>query len=58
MLVTETIEINGKEFVHNYSDSGAKVKRNDGVVFDDAIDLPDQMFTYTEYVEEELDEDI
>ncbi len=56
MLVTETIEINGEEFIHNYSDSGAKVKRNDGVIFEDAIDVIDSMNTYIEWLEDGIDD--
>lgn len=37
MLITETIEINGVNFIHNYSDDGHFVER-DGVKYADAID--------------------
>lgn len=48
MLITEEIEINGRKFIHNYSDSNKYVIRNDGVEYEDAIDLPDSGYTYTE----------
>lgn len=48
MLITENIEINGQSFVHNYSDAGKYITRNDGLEFEDAIDLPESGNTYTE----------
>lgn len=48
MLITETITLNGKEFVHNYSDNGHYIIREDGKKFVDAIDVIDSGHTYTE----------
>ena len=48
MLVTETLIISNKEFIHNYSDDGHYIIRNDGVRYIDAIDLPESGYTYTE----------
>ena len=49
MLVTETVQIGSREFVHNYSDEGFYIiRRNDGVKFADAMDLPEAEWTYTE----------
>lgn len=48
MLVTETVYLSNKEFIHNYSDDGHYIIRNDGVEFADAYDLPTSGYTYTE----------
>lgn len=53
MLVTETISINNKRYLHNYSDAGFKISREgvlyrDNVLFDDALDPIDSGRTYTE----------
>ena len=37
MIVRETIEINGKQYDHSYSDSGRRIYR-DGVSYETAID--------------------
>lgn len=47
MIVTETITINGKQYLHTYSNSGLKIER-DGDVYDDAIDPLDSGRVYTE----------
>lgn len=47
MLVTETVEINGRQYLHNYSDAGYKIQRN-GVLYDDALDAVDSGRVYTE----------
>lgn len=47
MLITETIEINGVQFLHNYSDAGFKVERN-GIQYDDAVDPVNSGRVYTE----------
>lgn len=47
MLITETISINNKHYLHNYSDAGFKISR-DGVLYDDALDPIDSGRTYTE----------
>lgn len=48
MLITETVIISNKEFIHNYSDSGYYIVREDGQMFEDAMDLPESGHTYTE----------
>jgi hypothetical protein len=47
MIVTETYELNGRQFVHTYSDVGCYVVR-DGVAYSDAIDPAEYGRTYTE----------
>ena len=47
MVVTETITINGKEFVKNYSDAGYMIER-DGVKYAEAIDPVGFDRVYTE----------
>jgi len=48
MLVTEEKIIGNRTFIHNYSDSGYFIIREDGVKFIDAMDIPEQSHTYTE----------
>ena len=57
MIIVETVTINGKEFMHTYSDIGLDIER-DGVVYSDAIDPIDSNRTYTEVFNEETDEEI
>ena len=47
MLVTETIRIRETDFLHNYSDAGFYIER-DEVLYEDAIDPIDSGRTYTE----------
>lgn len=47
MIKTETITINGKEFIRTYSDRGFMVER-DGIQYDEAIDPVETNRTYTE----------
>lgn len=47
MIKTDTIEINGTEFMRTYSDSGVRVER-DGVTYDEAIDPIGSGRVYTE----------
>ena len=47
MIVTETMTINGKLFVHTFSDSGYMVER-DGVRYSEAIDPAEFNRQYTE----------
>lgn len=47
MIVREIITINGKDFLHTYSDSGMLIER-DGVMYSDAIDPIESGRTYTE----------
>ena len=57
MVVTETININGIDFTHNYSDLGFMIER-DGVRYSDAIDPIgfDRVYTETdEPIEKEVD---
>ena len=48
MLITEEIKINKKKFIHNYSNNNKYIIRNDGVEYEDAIDLTESGYTYTE----------
>lgn len=49
MIKTEIITINGKEYVHTYSDRNMQIRQNDtGAMYDDAIDPVDSGRTYTE----------
>lgn len=45
MIITETLE-NG--LIHTYSDNGMKIRQETGIVYDDAIDVPNSGHTYTE----------
>ncbi len=47
MVVTETITKDGKEYLHNYSDAGYFIER-DEVLYADAIDPIDSGRVYTE----------
>lgn len=47
MIKTETIIINGNEFVRTYSTIGKYVVR-DGVKYSEAIDLPSMGYVYIE----------
>lgn len=47
MIVTEKININGKEFVKTYSDAGFMVERH-GAHYSEAIDLAEFGRTYIE----------
>lgn len=47
-MVVQTIKvINGNPFIYHYSDAGFYIER-DGVLYADAIDLPQFEYTYTE----------
>lgn len=48
MLITETVKLNERTFIHNYSDANFYIIRNDGIFFADAYDLPESKYTYTE----------
>lgn len=59
MIKTETIVINGNEYVRTYSTIGKNVVR-DGVKYSEAIDLPNMGYVYTEsedYFSEDATED-
>lgn len=47
MIKTETIVINGNEYVRTYSTTGKYVVR-DGVKYSEAIDLPNMGYVYAE----------
>ena len=47
MIVREIITINGKDFLHTYSDLGMLIER-DGVMYSDAIDPIESGRAYTE----------
>jgi hypothetical protein len=47
MVISETIVINGEEYLHTYSDQGFTVER-DGAEYSDAIDPIDSGRVYTE----------
>lgn len=51
MLITETITINGTEYLHNYSDANKYIER-DGIKYSDAVDPLDSGRVYTETDEE------
>lgn len=46
MIYTEIVTINGKQFVHTYSDTYTLLR--DGAEYDDAMDPVDSGRTYTE----------
>lgn len=47
MIITEKININGKEFIYNRSSLGYYIER-DGVKYEEAIDLIQNNYVYTE----------
>lgn len=47
MIKTESLTINGKSFIHTYSDSGYMVER-DGIRYSEAIDPAEFNRQYTE----------
>lgn len=47
MIVTEKMTINGRKFIHTYSDEGYMIER-DGVRYADAIDPAEYGRKYTE----------
>ena len=49
-VITEDYKIrdDGIKLVRTYSDAGKKLIRNDGVVYDEAIDVESSGYTYTE----------
>lgn len=52
MIVKENVTINGREFIHTYSDMGYEVER-DGVVYGEAYDPVEYADrTYTEVIPE------
>lgn len=57
MIRTETITINGAQFVRTYSDIGALIER-DGIQYSDAIDPVDSGRVYTEAEIADMDEEL
>lgn len=51
MVITETVEINNKTYIRNYSDQGLFIER-DGIKYAEAIDPmgTDRVYTETEEV--------
>lgn len=47
MIITEQITLGGKQYIRTYSDTFV-IRRNDGVLYDEAIDPLDSGRTYTE----------
>ena len=47
MIITETVTINGTQYLHTYSDDGKTILR-DGVEYDEAYDPINMGRTYTE----------
>lgn len=49
MLVKETVIINGKEFIHHYSDANKYIKQvRTGHLYDDAYDPTNVRYVYKE----------
>lgn len=48
MILIETIIINGKRHIRTYSDEGRCLIREDGAVYEEAIDIENSGHTYTE----------
>ena len=45
MIITETIG----DRIHTYSDTGMKIKQDQtGIIYDDAMDVPEKGYTYIE----------
>lgn len=47
MIVTETVQINGSNYLHNYSDEGKMIERN-GILYSDAVDVEGSSNIYIE----------
>ena len=47
MLITETVTIDEREYIHNYSDIGNYIER-DEILYDKAYDPPEAGYIYTE----------
>lgn len=50
MIVIEDFKtrLDGVKLIRTYSDTGFRIVRNDGVVYDEAIDVENSGYTYTE----------
>lgn len=56
MIITETVEINNKEFIHNYSDENFYIRKiGTEEIYSDAYDLLEMGHTYEE-TEEKIEE--
>lgn len=48
-LITETVELHGEQFVHNYSDADYTILQNEtGIEYAEAYDVLTANYTYTE----------
>lgn len=47
MIISETITIDNRKLIHTYSDANRYIVR-DGIPYEDAIDMPEFGYTYTE----------
>ena len=55
MIITETIG----DRIHTYSDTGMKIKQDQtGIIYDDAMDVPEKGYTYIETDEPIQTEDL
>lgn len=48
MIVAKIVTINGKTYIRTYSDAGRYLIREDGVVYEEAVDVENSGHTYTE----------
>lgn len=49
MIITETVQLDGKTFIHNYSDSGFYIqKQGTDEIYSDVYDVPESNYTYIE----------
>ncbi len=58
MIITEKQIIGDKEFIHTYSDKYLLIKREDGQLFGDAMDVEPHTYTETDeriYTDEDLE---
>ena len=60
MIIIENITLNGKEYIHTYSNEGFMIERN-GIRYSEAIDpieFTDRIYTETDEKIKVLDEDV
>lgn len=48
MIVAKIVTINGKTYVRTYSDAGRYLIRDDGAVYEEAVDVENSGHNYTE----------
>ena len=48
MIKTETVTINEKEYTRTWSDNNMMIRREDGALYEEALDPVDSGRTYTE----------